>query len=62
MKVGDLIEWDLHSLRPHGIVIGFNGDFAEIFWSQNLRFSNAGKISYVSPRELKVISEGRGLS
>ena len=59
MQVGDLIEWDLHSLRPRAIVIGLNGDFAEVFWFQNARFSNASKISYVGKRELKVISESR---
>jgi hypothetical protein len=59
MKVGDLIEWNLHSVCPKAIVIGFNGDFAKLFWFPNSRFSNAGKVSMVGTRELKVISESR---
>jgi len=59
VKVGDLIEWNLHTLRPRGIIIGLNGDFAELFWFQNTRLSLSGKISYVGKRELKVISESR---
>ena len=59
MKIGDLIEWNLHSIRPRALVIGLNGDFAQLCWFPNRRFSNAGKISYVAKRELKVISESR---
>jgi hypothetical protein len=59
MSVGDLIEWNLHSLRPKAIVVGFHDEFAELFWFPNLRFSNAGKISMVEKQELKVISESR---
>ena len=59
MKVGDLIEWNLHSLRPKALIIGFNGDFAELFWFPNPRFSNAGRVSMVGKRELKVISAAK---
>ena len=59
MKIGDLIEWNLHSIRPIALVTGFDGDFAQLFWFANPRFSNAGKISYVGTRELKVIHESR---
>ncbi len=59
MKVGDLIEWGMHSVCPKAIVIGFDGDFAKLFWLPNPRFSNGGRVSLVEKQELEVISESR---
>jgi hypothetical protein len=58
VKIGDLVEWDQHSLRPKAIVIGFydrDDEFTKLLWLPNSRFSNAGKVSMVETRELKVI-------
>jgi hypothetical protein len=59
VKVGDLIEWNLHSIRPKALIVGFNGDFAKLYWFKCDRFSSSEKISYVGKRELKVVSESR---
>ena len=56
MKVGDLVEWNLHSICPKALVIGFNGSLAHLLWLPGQQF---GKISYVGKRELKVINESR---
>ena len=59
MKVGDLVQWDLHTIYPKGIVVGFNGDFAEIRWFGPERKFHNGRVSCVGKKELKVISESR---